>query len=143
MHQLTPLSLLVPAGTQIAAPVTKNWTVYPGWLEYILIVIPTGHNALTGIRVTYQGTPVIPFDLTAFLIDSGGRFQVPWRDEVMRSGLQVQAYNTDRYPHTFYLYADIDPYLTTYKGQLAAGGPPAVPSAAAAAAVAAMSARAA
>jgi hypothetical protein len=138
VHQFTPLLVAVPANTPKAAPVTVNWTVYPGWCSRFLIGIPPGHAGLTGIRLTYQTTPVIPFDLTSFLVGSGERFDVPWQDEIMQTGLAVQAYNTDKYAHNFYLWADIDPYLATYKGQLMAGGPPAVPTGAALAAVGAL-----
>ena len=127
MHQFTPLLVTVPASTPQASPVTVAWPVYPGWLAYVIIEIPAGHNGLTGIRVTYQQTPVIPFNLTSWLVGSGQRFTVPWEDEVMAQGLRVQAYNTDAWPHSFYLYADIDPYLAQYKGQLAPGGPPLEP----------------
>lgn len=127
MHQFTPLLVTVPANTPASAPVTKSWGVYPGWLAYVIIDIPGGHNGLTGIRLTYQTTPVIPFDLSSWLIGSGQRYEVPWQDEVMAQGLRVQAYNTDAWPHSFYLYADIDPYLAFYKGQIGPARPPAVP----------------
>ena len=139
MHQFRPLLVTVPPSTPKTAPITVNWTVYPGWLAYFIIDIPPGHNGLTGLRVIYQTTPVIPFDLSSFLVGSGTRFVVPWEDEVMASGLSVQAYNIDKNPHSFYLWADIDPYLTAYKGQLVPAGPPAVPPAAVMAAVGGLS----
>lgn len=141
MHQFTPLLVTAPPGTPKTAPVTVPWAVYPGWLAYFIIEIPAGHNGLTGIRVTYQTTPVVPFDLSSWLVGSGQRFEVPWQDEVMQTGLAVQVFNTDVYAHSWYLYADIDPYLAVYKGQLAPGLPPAVPGAAALAAVSALSSR--
>lgn len=138
MHQFTPLTLTVPAGTPKTAPVTQAWPVYPGWLAYFIIEIPAGHAGLTGVRITYQTTAVVPFNLNNWLVGNGARFQVPWEDEVMATGLAVQGYNNDKNPHNFYLWADIDPYLATYKGQIVPAGPPDMPSAAALAAVAAL-----
>lgn len=138
MHQFRPLLVTVPAGTAKTAPITVSWPVYPGWLAYFIIDIPPGHSGLTGIRLTYQTTPVVPFDLNSWLVGSAQRFNIPWQDEIMASGLAVQAYNTDKYIHSFYLWADIDPYLDTYRGQLTGGGPPAVPSAAVLAGVGAL-----
>lgn len=138
MHQFSPLLVTVPAGTAKTAPITVNWAVYPGWLSHFIIEIPVGHAGLTGIRLTYKTTPVIPFDLNSWLVGNGHRFEVQWQDEVMQTGLAAQAYNTDKNVHSFYLWADIDPYLDTYRGQLAGAGPPAVPSGALLAAVGAL-----
>ena len=143
MHQFRTKQVTVPAGTLAAAPLSVAWSLYPGWVEFFLIDIPRGHSGLTGVRLVYQQTPVIPFDLTAWLIGSGQRFNVPWQDEIMATGLVVQCYNTDRYPHTFYLWADNDPYLAAYKGQIIGGGPPAVPNPVTAATVGALSSTAA
>lgn len=111
MHQYTPLTVVVPAGTAIASPLAVTWTLYPGWLESVKIDIPKGHKRLTGIRVTYKGTPVIPFHSTTWILGDGQTHTVPFRDQVMNTGLVVQAYNTDAWPHTFYLYADVDPHI--------------------------------
>lgn len=111
MHQYSPLQLTVAAGTSQAAPAVKAWSPYPGWVHQFRIDIPAGHRALTGVRLVYNGTPVIPFDPALWLQPGGRTFLVPWEDEVDQVGLVVQAYNLDVWPHTFYLWADVNPYL--------------------------------
>lgn len=122
MRQYTPISLTVPAGTTQAAPAAKAWSLYPAFVHSFRINIPAGHNGLTGVRIVYHGTPVIPFDLQQFLIGNAGAFEVPFGDEVDQSGVSLQGFNTDIWPHTFYCYADVDPYYRIIPGP-AAGGP--------------------
>lgn len=110
MRQYAPKQLAVPAGTTSDAPVTASWQPYPAYCHAFRITIPSGHNGLTGVRIVIDGTPVIPFDLASWLTGSGTTFEVPFGDDIPDSGLTVQGFNTDVWPHTFYLYADIDPY---------------------------------
>lgn len=110
MHQYTPLQVTVPANTPPTAAVSKTWTLYPGVVRGFRINIPRGHSLATGIRLVYKQTPIIPFDLTQYLVGDGDTFEVPYDDEVMTTGLVAQAFNTDVWPHTFYLWADVDPY---------------------------------
>jgi hypothetical protein len=111
LRQWTPLQVLVPANTPLLAPVSTTWTLYPGYVHSWKIDIPQGHSGLTGVRVVYQGTPIVPFNLTDWLIGDGSSFTVPYEDQVMDRGLIVESYNTDIYAHTFYLYADVDPHI--------------------------------
>lgn len=110
MRQFTPLAVTVPARTAKAAPVTVAWPLYPGWVHNFRIDIPAGHGSLTGVRVAIDGTPVIPFHSSLFLVGDGRSFTVPFEDEVDQFSMTVQAYNTDAYPHVFYLWADVNPY---------------------------------
>lgn len=110
MRQYTPTSLVVPAGTPSSAPVAQSWTPYPAWVHSFRIEIPTGHNGLTGVRLVWHGTPVVPFDLVTYLVGNGRTFEIPFGDELDDAGLSIQGFNNDVWPHTFYLYADVDPY---------------------------------
>lgn len=111
MRQYIPAQVNVPANTPATAPVSQGWTLYPGYVHSFRIQIPRGHNGMTGLRLVYMGTPIIPFSLTSWLIGDGDTFTVPYEDQIMNTGLRIQAYNTDAWPHTFYLYADDDPHL--------------------------------
>jgi hypothetical protein len=110
VRQFTPKTLTVAARTLKTAPASVTWTLYPGWVHTFRVDIPTGHNGLTGVRIVYKGTPIIPFDQTSYLVGSGHTFQVPYEDEIDDTGLAVQAFNSDAFPHTFYLWADVNPY---------------------------------
>lgn len=111
MRLLFPLQLAVPAGTTQAAPVSQTWVLYPGWVHGFRIEIPAGHNRLTGVRITYQGTPIVPFHRSLWVVGNGRPYDVTYEREVMQTGLVVQGFNTDQYAHTFYLYADVDPEI--------------------------------
>jgi hypothetical protein len=128
MRQYTPLQVPVPAGTPQSAPVAVTWTLYPGWVNTFRVQIPPGHNGLTGVRLVYQSTPVVPFAAAGWLVGDKDVFEIPWDDEIMNRGLVAQAYNTDVHPHTFWLYADVDPYryrqLPSITPAALAGDPP-------------------
>lgn len=112
MRQYTPLTLTVAAGTLASAPAAASWNLYPGWIHKIRIKIPAGHRGLTGVRIVWHGTPVIPFDPTAFLVDDRETHVVDFEEEYDGNGLVCQGFNTDVWPHTFRLWADVNPYLT-------------------------------
>lgn len=111
MHQYTPLSLLVPAGTPASSPAAKTWTLYPGYVHSFRIRIPPGHGSNTGVRLVYQGTPIIPFDAASYLTGGGQTFEIPFADQIMNRGLVVQGFNTDKWDHTFFMWADVNPHL--------------------------------
>jgi hypothetical protein len=106
---LYPLQVTGAAGTTPAAPTSVKWPLVWGWLEKIYIYMPPGHAGNAGIRLIYQGTQVVPFDPSQYLVLSPDPFPVIWKDQVMPAGFTVQAYSSGKYAHTFYLYAEIDP----------------------------------
>jgi hypothetical protein len=110
VRQYTPQQLTVPAGTSSSSPSQVGWSCYPGWVHTFRIDIPSGHNRLTGVRLSYMQRPVVPFHPTLWLVGNGTTFTVPWEDEILSNGLLIQGYNTDSFEHTFYLFADVDPY---------------------------------
>lgn len=118
MRQYTPLTLLVPAGTPSSAPVSAAWSLYPGWIGRIRVDIPAGHRALTGVRLLWHGTPVIPFDPAAYLTGNGHTFHVDFEDAYDGFGMVCQGFNTDVWPHTFRLWADVNPH----RDGISAGG---------------------
>lgn len=104
-----PLSVAVPALTQQSSPVSVAYPIVQGHLKSFRIKIPSGHYGRTGLRITYQGTQIFPWALTGFYVGDGETFNVAWEDEIMATGLRVQAFNTDRTAHTFYLLAEVWP----------------------------------
>lgn len=124
-YQLWPLVVTVPAATAQASPFTVKWPLVVGHLERIIIDVPTGHKGQTGLQLTYQGTPVIPWALNSWLILDQQTKDVKWADEIMEQGFTVRAYNTGKTAHTFWLYAEIWPQIGT-AGTAAIGGSDAV-----------------
>lgn len=95
--------LTVPAATPAAAPVSMLWAFDQGTLVSVRIVVPSGHSGLTGIRVLWAGTPIIPFAGAGFIISDDDKMEWEINQEINAGSITVQGYNTDIYPHTFYL----------------------------------------
>ncbi len=110
-HQYWPLTVVAPASTPKGSPTSTSWPLTWGHLVGIALDIPDGHGLLTGIRVTYQGTEVLPWSLNDWLVPVRHAYEFAWDDEVMPYGMVVQTFNTDVYPHTFYLRANIIPRI--------------------------------
>ena len=114
MHwQYWPLQVQVPARTPASAPVAATFPIPQGHLKQLEIQVPAGHHGQTGIRVLYQGVQVYPWSITrSWLIEDGRLRTVEWGDEIMATGVSVQAYNTDLIAHSFYLLAEVWPVVT-------------------------------
>lgn len=110
MHwQYWPLGVTVPASTPANNPFTIGWPLSQGFLERVEIDIPGGHAGLTAIQVTYMHTVIFPWQLGGFLVPARNYYDVEWGDQIEAVGLRINAFNTDLYPHTFYLRAKIWP----------------------------------
>ena len=108
-YQYWPLTVNVPASTGSGSPVTVNWPIVQGHLKRIEIQIPAGHHGNTGIKIRYHQQQIYPWANNYFLVESGGLRTAEWDDEIMGTGLDVQAYNTDIVSHRFFLLAEIWP----------------------------------
>lgn len=110
-HQYWPLSLTIPAKTPVASPVSASWAIVQGTMAGIKTVIPAGGKGTVGMKITYQGTQIIPWSLSAWYINDGATDTWAWGEEMMATGLTLWGYNTDVNPHTIYAYADVTPVL--------------------------------
>jgi hypothetical protein len=109
-HRHYPLSPIIGAKTPVAAAVSTPFPLVAGVLHSMRIQIPSGHNGVTGVRITYQGQQIMPWSNLAWLVGSGDTFTLAWDAEVMDTGLAVVAYNLDLVPHQFWLLADVTPH---------------------------------
>ncbi len=98
-----PVTFTVPAGTPVAAPVTVPVILEDAKLISLRIIIPDGHNALTGLRVTWAGTQVVPYGTGTWIIANSEIIDYDWDDEVTANGLALAGYNTDIFDHSFQL----------------------------------------
>jgi hypothetical protein len=120
-YQYWPLAVQVPASTPEAGPVSAAFDVVQGHMKQVEIQIPTGHNGLTGMRLLYQGQQIYPWANYSWLTDNGALRICQWGDEIMGTGLSVQAWNTDTVPHAFYLLAEIWPTVDPASASAEAG----------------------
>lgn len=96
-------TFLVPAGTPVAAPVTQAVPLEDNILDVVTIIVPDGHAGLTGFHILWGGTQILPYNAPSWLIANNEKIEWPYASEVTAAGLSVAGYNTDIWPHTFYV----------------------------------------
>jgi hypothetical protein len=102
LTQPVEADLTVPAGTPQSAPVTLTVPVKQGWVGRARLTVPDGHNGLTGWQLILDGTPIIPYAGSGFIITNDAKWEFELNRDVNLGQLQVAGYNTGTYPHTFY-----------------------------------------
>lgn len=107
MDRVYPLTVTTPDGTLEASPQSTTWPLEDARLLYIDLIIPAGHNGLTGLRVEYNGTQIVPWGDVSYIIANNDRIRFPVNGEITRTGLVIITYNTDVFDHSHYLYAAI------------------------------------
>lgn len=107
MDRLYLLSAFTPKNTAIVAPVSTPWPMEDAHLDRITVIIPDGHAGLTGIRVLWAGTQIIPFSTNVYLTGNDRVVPIQFDDYITVTGLVIQTYNTDIFDHTFFLEAII------------------------------------
>jgi len=131
--------LTVPAGTAIAAAVSAVWALDEGTLVNVRIVVPPGHNGLTGVRVLWAGTPIIPYGGAPYIIANDDKMDWDINQDVNTGSITVQGYNLDIWPHTFYLRGLLDRLGSSMPAGLASVPATQPPAAATLAAISALS----
>src|SRR5215475_13093300 len=106
MDRLYPKSVTTAPHTALVTPLSTPWPI--GDFEdllYIDIIIPDGHNGVTGIKILWSGTQVIPYDDTLFLTGNDEKVHVEVDTYITQNALTIVTYNTDVWPHTHWLRA--------------------------------------
>lgn len=102
-----PAILVVPAGTLQAAPASVDITVGEATLVEVRILIPVGHNGLTGIAVEMSHSRILPFGKsTDWIIGNDERLMFDMDIDVSGK-IQVVGYNLDQRTHSFYVLTHI------------------------------------
>jgi hypothetical protein len=107
MSQLWPLTVTVPAGTPATSPLIVPWPLVDANLDFIDIIVPDGHNGLTGVAVYWSGTQIVPWGTESWIVANNEKIHTPTNTYITVSGLSVYAYNTGVFPHSFYLRAHV------------------------------------
>jgi hypothetical protein len=105
MDRLYPINTPTPAGTPIAAPLVTAFPLEDAQLEKITIIIPDGHSGLTGIRILWSGTQIVPFALNYYLTGNDRIIEVKLNSYITVNALSIETYNLDVFAHTFWLEA--------------------------------------
>lgn len=99
--------LSIPANTPPTSPQKAVVELWEEVLEQVIILIPAGHMALTGLKVFYGDEQLIPKPHGAWLKGDNLTlsFKMMWRLPERPTRLRLEGYNNDdTYDHTFYLY---------------------------------------
>lgn len=115
----------IPAGTTAANPLEVATAWSPGELVGVEIVIPDGHNGLTGMRLLLAHAQAIPHTIGAWLIGNDDTLEYNILGLPNTGAWSVLGYNTDIFDHMFhvrYLVADFN-----YLPAATIGTPPTTP----------------
>jgi hypothetical protein len=107
MERLYYQTLTVPAGTAISAAVSQAWPLEDNQLKSVEVTIPDGHCGLTGFRMLQAQQQIFPWGNSSYIIANDERIPWAFEDEMTSTGIVLQGYNTDIFPHTFYAKAVI------------------------------------
>jgi hypothetical protein len=102
MDRLYYTSVTIPAGTLQSAPVSTPWVLEEAHLKYIDIIIPDGPGGTAGFRILWAQQQIIPWANNSYLAPNNEKIHVDTDVDITISGLVIQTYNTDTWPHTFY-----------------------------------------
>lgn len=103
VSRIYPLTVAVPAGTPIAAPISVSWVTEDAIVDEIEIQIPTGPNGTTGIRIMKGDIQLIPWGANSWIVGNDYNRVFPVGGYLPTRDIKVQAYNIGQNQHTFYL----------------------------------------
>lgn len=114
MDRLYYQTLTVGAGNSINTPISQAWPLEDNQLLKVVITIPDGHCGLTGFRLLRAQQQIVPFANNLYLVANDRTLTYEFEDEITTTGLVLQGYNNDIFPHTFYCEATVTnlPYPT-------------------------------
>jgi hypothetical protein len=128
--------MVVPAGTAQATPLLTLWNLGKVVVDKISVRVPPGPSGLAGLAIHYAGVPIVPSDQPGVFFvgdDQEWDWEIGWE---ISGPFTLVTYNTDIYPHTFYMAAQVRDITLVAAGAAEAGativtsiGPPAGPSA--------------
>jgi hypothetical protein len=117
----------IPAGTAIAAPLSQAIALENNILDSLDVTIPDGHVGLTGLAVFWSGTQIFPYQGATWINGNNERIGYAYDAEITQNGLSLVGYNTDIYPHSFYLrwyVSDLDATPPVANDLATGGGAP-------------------
>jgi hypothetical protein len=93
----------IPAGTAISAKFSQAISFPPAVVDQIAIRVPTGPLGSMGFALGSSGTPVIPYNVGAWLVMDGESLSWDVDSQFDSGAWQLFGYNTDFWDHTVYL----------------------------------------
>jgi hypothetical protein len=104
------ITFTVPAGTLPAAPFSQTWKTEDAVIADIELIVPSGHNGVTGFRVMKGDVQLLPFSRGTFLIANNYSRVFPIGTYIPTGDLKLQGYNQGVNPHSFYVRMTVTDY---------------------------------
>lgn len=96
MDRAFAFDVTCPANTPMAAPVTSDISIPPGYyVKWIQIVIPDGHAGVTGIAIAQGHGIVLPYNGNTFIEGNDEEPKFEFTDDVGSGSWQAVMYNLD------------------------------------------------
>lgn len=95
--------VLIPAGTDITAPVTVDCSFDPASVVSVRWRVPPGPSGFMGWQLTSDGAAVIPGQLNTYIVADDETAQWDIRGFQDSGSWQVTGYNNDSFDHSVYL----------------------------------------
>lgn len=94
----------------VASPgvVTPIALARPGKVVGISILVPDGHNGVTGLQLLQANQLIIPFVNGTFLVANDETLNFTINLPLDTQQWSAQAFNTGKYPHSFYIRLSIN-----------------------------------
>jgi hypothetical protein len=105
MDRLYYLEVTTPANTPQSSPQSTPFPLEDNTLVYVDINVPPGNSATLGFRVMWAQQQVIPWGNNSWLLTDDEKVHVECNFAMTTSGLVVETYNVDIFPHTIYIRA--------------------------------------
>lgn len=96
-------AVTIPPGTPQAAPLETLTPWNPGELIGVRIRIPKGHSFLTGMQLLVAHARAIPTTEGSWITGDDDELDTDLLGQLNTGAWSVLGYNTDIYPHTFYV----------------------------------------
>lgn len=94
---------LIPAGTDISAPVTVDCSFNPASVISVRWRVPPGPSGFMGWQLTSDGAAVIPAQLNTYIVADDESAQWDIQGYPDSGSWQVTGYNNDSFDHSVYL----------------------------------------
>lgn len=104
------ITFTVPAHTPQSVPFTLPWVTEDARVIDIELIIPPGHNGLTGFRIMKGDVPLIPFTAGTFIVANNYTRTFAIGEYIPTQDVKLQGFNTGNLPHSFYLHMAVENY---------------------------------
>lgn len=101
-------TLVVPAGTPIAAPVQASLYAQRADLQELEILVPPGPSGLVGFSFWHSSRQQIPKIDGTWIIANDETIRWPLSGYSVNPDWSIRAYNLDVYPHTLFVRVLLD-----------------------------------